>query len=53
VLDTVAYWRHLVNTIEPSVCGGDAALLSNYIEKLLIYVALFYVSDVFVITRAV
>jgi len=21
-----AYWRHLANTVEPSVCGGDAAL---------------------------
>jgi len=21
-----AYWRHLANTIEPSVCGGDMAL---------------------------
>ena len=21
-----AHWRHLANTIEPSVCGGDAAL---------------------------
>jgi len=21
-----AYWRHLANTIEPSVCGGDAVL---------------------------
>jgi len=21
-----AYWRHLANTIEPSMCGGDAAL---------------------------
>jgi len=21
-----AHWRNLVNTIEPSVCGGDAAL---------------------------
>ena len=21
-----ARWRHLVNTTEPSVCGGDAAL---------------------------
>jgi len=20
-----AHWRHLANTIEPSVCGGDAA----------------------------
>jgi len=23
-------WRHLANTIEPSMCGGDAAFLSNY-----------------------
>jgi len=22
-----ANWRHLTNTIEPSVCGGDAAVL--------------------------
>jgi len=21
-----AHWRHLVNTMEPSMCGGDAAL---------------------------
>jgi len=21
-----AHWRHLANTIEPSMCGGDAAL---------------------------
>jgi len=21
-----AHWRHLANTTEPSVCGGDAAL---------------------------
>jgi len=21
-----SYWRHLANTFEPSVCGGDAAL---------------------------
>ena len=21
-----AHWRHLANTIEPSLCGGDAAL---------------------------
>jgi len=21
-----AHWRHLANTIEPSVCGGDAVL---------------------------
>jgi len=25
-----AYWRHLANTIEPSMRGGDAAFLSNY-----------------------
>ena len=24
--DGGAHWRHLANTIEPSVCGGDAAL---------------------------
>jgi len=28
------YWRHLANTIEPSVCGGDAVLLSNYSDHL-------------------
>jgi len=21
-----AHWRHLANTIEPSICGGDAVL---------------------------
>jgi len=26
VLDGGARWRNLANTIEPSVCGGDAAL---------------------------
>ena len=34
VLDVGAFWRHLVNTIELFVCGGDAALckitLTNY-----------------------
>jgi len=26
-------WRHLANTIEPSMCGGDATfLLSNYFD---------------------
>jgi len=28
-------WRNLANTIEPSVCGGDAALMSNYFDHLL------------------
>jgi len=27
-----AYWRHLVNMIESSVCDGDAAFLSNYFD---------------------
>jgi len=26
VLDAGARWRHMTNTIEPSMCGGDAAL---------------------------
>jgi len=30
-----AHWRHLANTIEPSVCGGDVAFLSNYFDYLL------------------
>jgi len=25
VVDGRAHWPHVVNTIEPSVCGGDAA----------------------------
>jgi len=25
VLGMGAHWRHLANTIEPSMCGGDAA----------------------------
>jgi len=34
VLDGDAHWRHLVNTIEPSVCGGDAALCQHYCDHL-------------------
>ena len=34
VLDGDAYWRHLANTIEPSMCVGDAAFLSNYFDHL-------------------
>jgi len=26
VLDRGAHWRHLANTVEPSMCGVDAAL---------------------------
>ena len=25
ILDGRVHWRHLANTIEPSMCGGDAA----------------------------
>jgi len=34
VLDEDAHWRHLANVVEPSVCGGDAAFLSNYFEHV-------------------
>jgi len=27
-------WCNLANTIEPSMCGGDAAFLSNYFDHL-------------------
>jgi len=30
-----AHWRNLANTIEPLMCGGDAACLSNYLDHLL------------------
>jgi len=30
-----AHWHNLANTIEPSVCGGDTAFLSNYFDHLL------------------
>jgi len=30
-----AHWRQVANTIEPSVCGGDAAFLSHYFDHLL------------------
>jgi len=35
VLDVGAHWRNLANTTEPSMCGGDAAFLSNYFDHLL------------------
>ena len=28
------YWRYLENIIESSMCGGDAAFLSNYFDDL-------------------
>jgi len=36
VLDEGAHWRHLANTIEPSMCGSDAAFLPNYFDHLLL-----------------
>ena len=30
-----AHWRHLANTIDPLMCGGDAVFLSNYFDHLL------------------
>jgi len=36
VLDGGAHWRHLANTIEPSMCGGSAAFTSNYFDHLLL-----------------
>ena len=33
VLDGGVHWRNLATTIEPSTCGGDAALL-NYFDHL-------------------
>jgi len=34
VLDGGAHWRNLSNSIEPSMCCGDAAFSSNYFEHL-------------------
>jgi len=36
VLDTGAHWHNLTSTTEPSMCGGDAAFLSNYFDHLFI-----------------
>jgi len=33
-----AHWRHLANTTEPSLCGGDAAFLSDYFDRLFIVI---------------
>jgi len=32
-----AHWRHLANTIEAPMCGGDAAFLSDYFDHLLVF----------------
>jgi len=34
VLDGSAHWHYLANTIESTMCGGDAAFLSNYFDHL-------------------
>ena len=33
-----AHWRNLANTTEPSMCGGDAAFLSNYFDQLFVII---------------
>jgi len=35
-----AYWRNLANTIEPSVCCGDAAFWSKFFDHLLLLLLL-------------
>ena len=37
VLHGGAHWRHLIHTIETSMCGGDAVFLSNYFDYLLLF----------------
>jgi len=36
VLDGGTHWLNLANTTEPSICGGDAAFLSNYFDHLIL-----------------
>ena len=45
-----AHWRYLANTIEPFMCGGVAAFLSNYFDHLLMcllgaHVILYFVNN--------
>jgi len=42
VLDIGAHWRHMANTIEPSMCGGDAAFLSHNFDHLFTYLLFHY-----------
>jgi len=35
-----AHWRHLANTTEPSMCGGDAALCQITLTTCSIYLSL-------------
>ena len=41
VLDEGAHWHNLANTIEPSMCGGAAAFLSNYFDHLVMPLNIF------------
>jgi len=36
-----AHWRNVTNTIEPFVCCGGAAFLSNYVDRLLLLLFLY------------
>jgi len=38
LLDGSARCRYLANTIQPSMCGGDAAFLTNYFDQLFMLV---------------
>ena len=44
-LDGRKNWCHLVNTIEPPVCGGRAALCQNYFDHLFYYRCKLTVND--------
>jgi len=35
-----AQWCNLANTVEPPICGGDAAFFSNYFDHLLLLLVL-------------
>jgi len=45
-----ALWRHLANTIEPSICGGDAVLCQITLTTCLLFPFLihFYLFSSFV-----
>ena len=42
-----AHWRHLANTIEPSLCGGDAVLCRLIFNHFLFFVIYCYQQSVF------
>jgi len=45
VLDGGAHWRNLANTIEPSMCGGDASFVSSYFEHALVIISVCELCD--------